>query len=121
MQGLTGGGSACGDPCTGEGAVSFLFAAPQAAIGLDVLKFESGNVLLQFFTPAGVAFNAVTIAPSAVSHWTFTAESGYSIGGVTLTNSDLTAGVALDDLRLTPASAVSGSSQDASGAERRLC
>lgn len=103
LQGLTGGGPACGDPCTGEGAVSFLFAAPQAAIGLDVLKFETGNVLLQFFTPAGVAFDAVTIAPSAVRHWTFTAESGHVIGGVTLTNSDLTAGVAFDDLRLTPA------------------
>jgi hypothetical protein len=107
LQGLTGGGTACADPCTGEGAVSLLFAAPQAAIGLDVLKFEGGNVLLQFFTPAGVAFDDVTIAPSAVRHWTFTAESGHTIGGVTLTNSDLTAGVAFDDLRLTPAEVTS--------------
>lgn len=107
LQGLTGGGPPCDNPCTGEGAVSFLFAAPQLAIGLDIIKFENNNALtLQFFTPAGIAFDTLTISPGLSQSWTFTAQSGYVIGGVTITNVD-ESGVAYDNLRLSPSRSTS--------------
>jgi hypothetical protein len=99
VQGQSGN---CGDPCTGEGAVTFSFAAPQAAIGLDIPLFEGNEtVTAQFIEPGGTPYDVIVLSHGALS-WTFTAPSGHTIAGVTFTNTDQF-GVAYDDLRLTPA------------------
>ncbi len=98
LQGQTGN---CGDPCTGEGAVTFSFAMPQSAVGLDIPLFESGSVTAQFFEPGGLPFDVLVLARGSLS-WTFTAPAGHTIAGVTFTNVD-PFGVAYDNLRLTPA------------------
>jgi hypothetical protein len=101
LQGQTG---TCGNDCTGEGAVTFLFAAPQASIGLDVRKTNGGTLLLQFFEPDGTPFDVVTIASLVDGSRTFQAQAGSVIGAVTITNIEDAAGVSYDDLRLTPGS-----------------
>ncbi len=103
LQGLTGGGNACSDPCTGEGAVSFLFDVDQSAIGLDIVKYEGYGLTLQFFEADGTAFAAVSLTTGGSK--TFTAQAGHAIRGVTITNTD-TFGVAFDNLRLSPAAPI---------------
>jgi hypothetical protein len=86
--------------------VSFAFITPQDEVGLDFLKMDGGTVTLRFFEPNGTAFDPVLVSGSGNFSRTFTAQAGFVIAGVTLTNVD-TYGVAYDDLRLTPADPVS--------------
>ena len=95
LQGQSGD---CGENCTGEGAVSFSFVTPQQAIGIDIGLLDGGIVTFQFFGPGNTPFEIVTVTGSDAS-WTFLAETGHRITGVTITNDDLY-GVYFDNLRL---------------------
>jgi hypothetical protein len=98
LQGQTG---ACGNDCTGEGAISFLFAQPRTSFGLDFILTDGGTITLQAFEATGTAFTAVVLSGvSGTQSYTFAAEVGHAIAGVTITNAADTAGIGVDNLRL---------------------
>lgn len=104
-DGLEGQTGPCGADCTGEGAVSLAFTSPQPAVGFDIGWWHGGAVTFQFFEPDGTPFETFTLWGTN-SSWTFQAEEGHRIGGVTITNTDET-GIEIDNLRLleTPTAA----------------
>ena len=85
----------------GFGAISARFAAPVAALGLQLRDDDGGAVMLNLYRTDGSLIEAVDLGGRSDGRYAFARSGGAAdIAGFSLTNRDSYYGVSIDNLRL---------------------